>query len=97
MYDNNPITLLSLPRLPARIDYQGAAILLNFDPVGIRMLVQAGLLKPLGNPLAQEHKYFATKTILRLGDDEKWLSDATRTVKRAWSQKNSARKARKVK
>jgi hypothetical protein len=33
MDDKNPITLLILRRLPARVDYQGAAYLLNFGVV----------------------------------------------------------------
>jgi hypothetical protein len=40
MYDNNPITFLNLHRLPARIDYQGAGVLLHFEPGAIRALVE---------------------------------------------------------
>jgi hypothetical protein len=49
MYDHNPVTFLNLRRLPARVDYQGAAYLLNFEVVAIRALVELGYLKPLGN------------------------------------------------
>jgi hypothetical protein len=92
MYDHNPITLLNLRRLPGRIDYQGAAYLLNFEVVAIRALVELGYLKPLGSPKGTEHKYFASRTILKLADDEKWLHDASRAVSKYWAEKNGRRK-----
>jgi hypothetical protein len=94
MYDNNPLSFLSLPRLPARVDYHGAAILLNFEVSAIKALVEMGHLKPAGNPKGSEHKYFPTKTILRHADDEKWVSDATRAVSKYWAEKNSRRGAK---
>lgn len=45
MCDNNPLTFVNLRRLPARVDYQGAAYLLNFEVVAIRALVELGFLK----------------------------------------------------
>ncbi len=92
MYDNNPLTLLNLRRLPARVDCQGAGVLLNFEEVSIRALVEMGLLKPAGNAKGNERKYFCTKTILKLTEDEKWIGDATRAVSRYWSKKNERRK-----
>jgi hypothetical protein len=92
MYDNNPTTLLNLRRLPGRIDYQGAAYLLNFEVVAIRALVELGYLKPLGSPKGTEHKYLASRTILKLADDEKWLHDASRAVSKYWAEKNGRRK-----
>lgn len=93
MYDNNPITLLNLNRLPARVDYHGAGVLLHFEVVAIKALVEMSYLKPAGNLKGSEHKYFVTKTILKLADDEKWVSDATRAVSKYWAEKNSRRKA----
>ena len=92
MYDNNPLTLLNLRRLPARVDFQGAGVLLNFETAAIRAMVAIGLLKPAGNPKGNEHKYFCTKTILKLGEDEKWIGDATRAVSRYWAQKNAKKR-----
>jgi hypothetical protein len=92
MYDHNPLTLLNLRRLPARIDYQGAAYLLNFEVVAIRALVELGFLKPLGSPKGMEHKYLASRTLLKLADDEKWLHDASRAVSKYWAEKNGRRK-----
>jgi hypothetical protein len=91
VYDNNPLTLLNLTRLPARVDCQGAGVLLNFEPVSIRALVELGLLKPAGNPKGNEHKYFCTRTILKLADEEKWVNNATRAVSKYWSEKNHRR------
>jgi hypothetical protein len=93
MYDNNPITFLNLHRLPARVDYHGAGILLHFEPVAIRALVELGFLKPAGNVKGSEHKYFCTKTILKHADDEKWMNDATRAVSKYWAEKNSRKKS----
>jgi hypothetical protein len=92
MYDNNPLTFLNLRRLPARVDYQGAAYLLNFEVVAIRALVELGYLKPLGNPKGMEHKYFASRTLLKLADDEKWLHEASRAVSKYWAEKNGRRR-----
>jgi len=92
MYDNNPITFLNLNRLPARVDYHGASILLNFEVVAIKALVEMGHLKAAGNLKGSEHKYFCTKTILKLADDEKWVNDATRAVSKYWAEKNDRRK-----
>ncbi len=96
MYDNNPVTFLNLRRLPARVDYQGAAYLLNFEVVAIRALVELGYLKPLGNPKGMEHKYFASRTLLKLADDEKWLHEASRAVSKYWAEKNGRRKTRRL-
>jgi hypothetical protein len=93
MYDNNPITLLNLNRLPARVDYHGAGVLLNFEVVAIKALVEMGYLKPAGNLKGLEHKYFVTKTIVKLADDEKWVGDATRAVSKYWAEKNGHRNA----
>ena len=92
MYDNNPLTLLNLTRLPARVDYQGAAVLLHFEIAAIKALVEMGNLKPAGNPKGLEHKYFCTKTVLKLADDEKWVNEASRSVSRYWAAKNERRK-----
>lgn len=97
MYDNNPITFLNLNRLPARVDYHGAGILLNFEIVAVKALVELGHLKPAGNLKGSEHKYFCTKTILKLADDEKWVNDATRAVSKYWAGKNENRKQRRIK
>jgi hypothetical protein len=93
MYDNNPLTLLNLRRLPARVDYQGASVLLHFEPLAIKILVNLGHLKPLGNPQRHEHKYFSSSVLLKLAVDEKWLHEATRLLKKHWAQRNGRKAA----
>ena len=66
--------------------------MLNFEPVAIRTLVALGLLKPLGNPHSTEHKYFSTRALLKLSDNEKWLDDATSALMKHWAGKNARRK-----
>ncbi len=92
MYDNDPLSFLNLRHLPARVDYRGAAYLLNFEIVAIRALVELGYLKPLGNPKGMEHKYFASCALIKLAQDEKWLHDASRAVSKYWAEKNGRRK-----
>jgi hypothetical protein len=60
------------------------------------MLVELNYLKPLGNPKGSEHKYFSTRTLLKLADDEKWLSDATRTLSKYWAEQNGRRKNKRL-
>jgi hypothetical protein len=73
------------------VDCQGAGVLLNFEVVSIRALVELGLLKPAGSPKGNEHKFFCTRTILKLADDEKWVNNATRAVSKYWAGKNQRR------
>jgi hypothetical protein len=73
LYEYDPLVLLNLRRLPARVNVRGASALLNFEPVAIMMLVALGFLKPLGNPHGSKHKYFSSITLLGLSEDKKWL------------------------
>jgi len=61
------LSVLRLP--PARVVAEEAAWLLGFAPHDIPLLVNAGLLKPLGQPPASGTKYFATAMLLKLRDD----------------------------
>lgn len=88
----SPQILLWL-RLPARLSRREAAYLLNFrDEESISVLVRAKLLKPLGDPPEGAPMWFATVEILRLSQDVKWLSKATKVVRETVNIKN----ARKV-
>ena len=91
LLDYDPLLLLNLRRLPGRVSVRGAAALLNFEPVAIRTLIALRLLKPLGNPRSNEHKYFSSSTLLRLSDDEKWLDEATKALMKHWANKNARR------
>jgi len=45
--------------LPARLDAEQVAWVLNYQPHDVPVLVAARLLKPLGNPQPNSVKYFA--------------------------------------
>lgn len=83
---------LSVTRvIPARLDSQEAAWLLGFASHDIPILVNAGLLKPLGNPQTNAVKYFASATLTELRANTKWLSRATDAITRHWRNKNASK------
>ena len=84
----NPNPLLTLARLPARLDFGQSAALLGFREHDIPILVRARLLKPLGNPAANCVKYFSSAELVKLTNDESWLARATKAVNEHWRQKN---------
>lgn len=75
--------------IPARLDSQETAWLLGFSAHDVPILVAAGLLKPLGHPLPNAVKYFASTTLAELRADTKWLSRATDAITRHWRTKNA--------
>jgi hypothetical protein len=91
VFDHDPLVLLNLRRLPGRVSIRGASALLNFEPVAVRTLIALGFLKPLGNPHSTEHKYFASRTLLKLSENEKWMDDATGALMKYWARKNARR------
>ena len=56
-------------------------------------LVSAKLIKPLGNPPQNGVKFFATREVLELSRDDKWLHRATSAIHLHWHSRN-ARKAK---
>ena len=87
--NNERKDLLNLAMLPARLNMEEAAYLLGFKPHDIPLLVKAGLLKPLGRPVPNGDKYFATVTLSELRQDVQWLSKCTALVSRHWQEKNA--------
>ena len=85
--------LLNCRRLPGRVNAMEAAILLGFQEHDITALIAAKLLTPLGKPSPNSTKYFASVDVIEAAQDRSWLSQATRTVSRHWSEKNSRKKA----
>jgi hypothetical protein len=85
---------LSVIQMPARIVAEEAAWLLGFAPHDIPVLVNAGLLKPLGHPPASGTKFFAMATILKLRDDLNWLARASDVIVRHWQTKNARKKSK---
>jgi hypothetical protein len=83
-----------LGRLPARLTAEQVAWVLNCQPHDVPVLVSARLLKPLGNPLPNGVKYFATTELLELMEDETWLAKVTNAVTQHWQNKNQRKKSR---
>jgi hypothetical protein len=84
----NEKSTLFLPRLPARLDVNQAAEILGFLPHEIPILLRAGLLKPLGKPAHNGHKFFSAAEISGLSQNREWLDKATRAVSRHWKDRN---------
>ena len=53
------------------------------------MLVDKGLLKPLGHPTHNGQKYFLATTLEDLRRDEKWFAKACDAGVEYWRDKNS--------
>ena len=78
----------SLVGLPARLTADQAAAVLGFPRHDITVLMAKGLLRPLGRPVQNSTKYFATAELIELRSDVKWLGRATDTVQARWRNKN---------
>ena len=85
----NEKSALFLPRLPARLDVNQASEILGFLPHEIPVLLKAGLLKPLGKPAPNGHKFFSAVEISSLSENREWLDKATRAVAKHWKDRNS--------
>ncbi|HXR48990.1 MAG TPA: hypothetical protein VN784_16255 [Candidatus Limnocylindrales bacterium] len=81
-----------LGRLPARLTAEQTAWMLNCQAHDVPVLVAARLLKPLGNPLPNGVKYFATADVLDLMADRAWLVKVTNAVSQFWQKKNAHKK-----
>jgi len=46
------------------------------------------LLKPLGKPAANGHKFFSAVEISSLTTNREWLDKATRAVAKHWKERN---------
>jgi len=88
----NTDSILTAPRLPARLDTNQTAKLLGFAPEHIAILVAHDLLKPLGKPAANAPKYFATVEVEQRAEDSEWLHKATKTLSNHWAHKNRNRR-----
>jgi hypothetical protein len=87
--------LLSLGRqLPARLNADEVAHLLNCQAHDIPLLVAKKLLKPLGNPPPNSVKYFATADLVEFMRDRTWLARMTSAIYQHWQHQNARRKNR---
>jgi hypothetical protein len=85
----NEKSMLYVPRLPARLDVKQAAEILGFLPHELTVLLKTGLLKPLGKPAPNGHKFFCAQEISGFAENREWLDRATRAVARHWKDRNS--------
>ncbi|HEV2456385.1 MAG TPA: hypothetical protein VGY98_19130 [Verrucomicrobiae bacterium] len=92
----NEKSILLLSRLPARLDVNQTAEILGFLPYEIPVLVSSSLLKPLGRPAANGHKYFCADEILELSHDRSWLDKATRVLIKYRQDKKQHEKERNM-
>ncbi len=60
----------------------------------IPFLVRSGHLKPLGKPMQNARKWFATVEIQRMGCDPAWLDKAIRIVEREIQVMNRRQKGK---
>jgi len=92
----NEKSILLLPRLPARLNLDQTAEILGFLPYEISVLVSIGLLKPLGRPARNGHKYLCADEISELAHDRVWLDKATNILSKHWHKKNQREREGKV-
>ena len=85
-----------LGQLPARLNSEQAAWVLNCQPHDVPILVGARLLKPLGNPPPNSVKYFATLELLEQAKDRTWLARVTGALNQHWQNKNAAKRKQRV-
>jgi hypothetical protein len=81
-----------LGQLPFRLTGEQAGWVLNCQPHDVPVLVAARLLKPLGNPLKNGIKFFATAELLEQVKDKAWLVKVTNAVNQHWQRNNAAKK-----
>ena len=81
---------------PARLTVEQTAWALGCQVHDIPILVNARLIKPLGNPAPNAIKFFATGEILEQAKDRSWLAKITNTVNQTWQKKNAKQKNRCV-
>jgi hypothetical protein len=95
MKDDQLRFLAVLGQLPARLTAEQAGWVLNCQSHDIPALVNARLLKPLGNPSTNGTKYFATADLLETAKDRSWLVKMTTAINTHWQKQNS-KKSRAV-
>jgi hypothetical protein len=89
----NKSEILTLRRLPGRIDVDQVALLLGFQPHDVPILIRHKLIVPLGNPAPCAPKWFSSAEIQLLSQDTSFLSKATRIISQHWKRKNKNEKS----
>ena len=85
---------LDRERPPARLNGEQTADLLGFEKDDLALLARAGLLVPLGNPIANAVKYYATVDVAAFSEDRDRLDQATAIIYARNRSKFEAQKIR---
>jgi hypothetical protein len=93
MRDEQHKFLMLLGQLPARLTAEQTAWVLNCQAHDLPALMNARLLKPLGNPAPNSIKFFATVDILEASQDRQWLARMSATIYQHWQKKNQRAKS----
>ena len=78
--------------MPVRVNAEQAGWVLNCQSHDIPALMDARLLKPLGNPAQNSTKYFCTADILEAAKDRAWLVKMTTAINAHWQKQNARKK-----
>jgi hypothetical protein len=70
------------PHWPACVGVEEAAKIFGWPLYFFPVLMRAGHLKPLGKPIQNARKWFATCELHRLSHDREWLDKAIRLVEK---------------
>jgi len=81
-----------LKQLPVRLTAEQTGWVLNCQAHDIPALINARLLKPLGNPAPNSTKYFATAELLEIAKDRSWLVKVTTAINTHWQKQNARKK-----
>ena len=79
-------------QLPVRVNAEQAGWVLNCQSHDIPALMDARLLKPLGNPAQNSTKFFCTADILEAAKDRAWLVKMTAAINTHWQKQNARKK-----
>ena len=77
--------------MAARLTVEQVARMLGFSVEHIKHLTAKRMLKPLGKPVQQSTKYYATLDVLRLQLDLAWLSKSTVICQSLSATRNAGR------
>ena len=77
--------------IPARLQSEQVAKLLNCSTDDVAILASAGRLRALGKPKPNSVKFFGSIELIALLADPDWLDEATRTISQYWKRKNARR------
>jgi hypothetical protein len=86
---------LNLGTHPVRFNREQTAAYLGFEPDQITVLIQKGLLKPLGRPAQNAEKFFAKMELEDLKKNKEWLSRTTLAISLYWQHRNARKTKQK--